>query len=294
MAEFWSPIRQLENPLAFTSCTSEFSSRFEFSFEEIFKHEENPRNQDFLVTTEKSRLVVTTEKSLLKNEAIQPSQSVNTNKGYMKTNAFTSLRKLWSSIGTKSLKTGIIMPQMLTTMIVKKWREDIESCIPAFWDSPISKKRRRRTTITISSRVTRRRRSRRSKTCRAIAGRVRQSRNWTRLAKCTENSRVLQEQNWSQRGPDDLDLDVPDFRLQPKVKTKSRRPWTDVGKTDEFPLLSNPFNILCGGAQCFSSIRSERRSLEVARMSERHSGINWKGKNLLSIFILWHISTLLI
>jgi hypothetical protein len=75
----------LENPLAFTSCTSEFSSRFGFSFEEIFKHEENPRNQDFLVTT---------EKSLLKNEAIQPSQSVNTNKGYMKTNAFTSLRKL--------------------------------------------------------------------------------------------------------------------------------------------------------------------------------------------------------
>jgi hypothetical protein len=79
-----------------------------------------------------------------------------------------------------------------------------------------------------------------SKTCRALAEGVRQPLDGARLVKSSEKFRTLQEDTSSERGTDDLDLDIFDFRSikNPRpTKIKSRKPQTDVGNSDDILLL---------------------------------------------------------
>jgi len=76
----------------------------------------------------------------------------------------------------------------------------------------------------------------------ALAEGVRQPLDGARVVKCSEKLRTLQEDTSSERGTDDLGLDVFDVRprQEPKTdQTKSRKPQTDVGYRRHSPPLYN-------------------------------------------------------
>ena len=85
--------------------------------------------------------------------------------------------------------------------------------------------------------VNRRRRSRTNKTCRALAEGV--DSLWTKQgwSSARKNFRTLQEDTSSERGTDDLELDVSDVRPRQEPKTKSRKSQTEVWNSADIPLL---------------------------------------------------------
>ena len=76
----------------------------------------------------------------------------------------------------------------------------------------------------------------RSKTCRALAEGVRQRLDGARLVKCSEKLRTLKEVTSSERGQTTSTSDPVKNPIP--TKTKSRKSQTDVGNSDDIPLLS--------------------------------------------------------